>query len=207
MAQRDVTADPAGVRENLGEAGSFSRMSARKGLMIAALTSQTSTMRTGEPFRKKRPMLTAQVKPVSEILQTHGPGKLRPRPNPLLPSLSQTLPTFLYATSREKTAATLHSQKDFRTPAHKPDRPRILRNRRASTCDPASGICDFAPRRAPDIYDGHARDEEAQINKTDRNDARGIAQMMRVGCAATKWREGPEGDLGRAGGSQGGGFS
>ena len=36
---------------------------------------------------------SAQVKPVSEFLQTHGPGKLRHRPNPLLPSLSQTLPT------------------------------------------------------------------------------------------------------------------
>jgi len=34
-----------------------------------------------------------EVKPVSEFLQTHGPGKLRHRPHPLLPSLSQTLPT------------------------------------------------------------------------------------------------------------------
>src|SRR6516165_8870637 len=34
-----------------------------------------------------------EVKPVSEFLQTHGPRKLRHRPNPLLPSLSQTLPT------------------------------------------------------------------------------------------------------------------
>src|SRR6516162_9802714 len=63
-----------------------------------------------------------QVKPVSELLQTHGPGKLRRRPNPLLPSLSQTLPTFLYATARQKTVATLHSQKDFRAPTHNPDR-------------------------------------------------------------------------------------
>jgi len=60
-----------------------------------------------------------EVKPVSEFLQTRGPGKLRHRPNPLLPSLSQTLPTFLYATARQKTAATLHSQKDFRAPTHK----------------------------------------------------------------------------------------
>ena len=35
----------------------------------------------------------------------------------------------LYATARQKTAATLHSQKDFRAPTHNPDRPRILRNR------------------------------------------------------------------------------
>ena len=34
-----------------------------------------------------------EVKPVSKFLQTHGPGKLRHRPNPLLPSLSRTLPT------------------------------------------------------------------------------------------------------------------
>src|SRR6516165_1409628 len=53
----------------------------------------------------------------------------------------------LYATARQKTAATLHSQKDFRAPTRNPDRPRILRNRRASTCDPAPNIWDFAPRR------------------------------------------------------------
>jgi hypothetical protein len=34
--------------------------------------------------------------------------------------LSQTLPTFLHATARQKTAATLHSQKDFRAPTHNP---------------------------------------------------------------------------------------
>jgi hypothetical protein len=28
---------------------------------------------------------------------------------------------------------------------------------------------------------------KAQINKTDRNDARGIAQMMRVGLYRRKW--------------------
>src|SRR6516165_9272743 len=39
------------------------------------------------------PRPSYQVKPVSEYLQTHGPGKLRHRPNPLLPSLSQTSPT------------------------------------------------------------------------------------------------------------------
>src|SRR6516162_7770482 len=61
-----------------------------------------------------------EVKPVSEFLQTHGPGKLRHRPNPLQPSLSQTLPTFLYATARQKTAATFHSQNDFRAPTHNP---------------------------------------------------------------------------------------
>ena len=96
---------------------------------------------------------------MSEILQTHGPAKLRHGPNPLLPSLSQTLPTFLYATARQKTAATLHSQKYFRAPTHNPDRPRSLRNRRASSCDSAPSIWDFPPRRAPDFYDGHARDE------------------------------------------------
>jgi hypothetical protein len=62
-------------------------------------------------FSKEAIHASAQVKPVSEFLQTHGPGKLRHRSNPLLPSLSQTLPTFLYATPRQKTAATLHSQK------------------------------------------------------------------------------------------------
>ena len=90
---------------------------------------------------------SAQVKPVCEFLQTHGPGKLRHRSNPLLPSLSQTLPTFLYATARHETAATLHSQKDFRAPTHNPDQSRILRNRRGSTCEPAPRICDFTPRR------------------------------------------------------------
>jgi hypothetical protein len=54
-----------------------------------------------------------------------------------------------YATTRQKTATTLHSQKDFWAPTHNPDRPRILRNRRASTCDPAPRIWDFAPRRIP----------------------------------------------------------
>jgi hypothetical protein len=54
----------------------------------------------GCPWRKKPNCwraitrnASAQVKPVSEFLQTHEPGKLRHRPNPLLPSLSQTLPT------------------------------------------------------------------------------------------------------------------
>jgi hypothetical protein len=53
-------------------------------------------------------------------LETHLPGKYRRRPNPLLASLSQTLPTFFYATARQKTVATLHSQKDFRAPTHNP---------------------------------------------------------------------------------------
>jgi len=35
--------------------------------------------------------------------------------------------------ARQKTAATLHSQKDFPAPTHNPDRPRILRNRRGSS--------------------------------------------------------------------------
>ena len=95
-------------------------------------------------FSKEAIHGSAQVKPVSEFLQTHGPGKLRHRPNPLLPSLSQTLPTFLYATARQKTAAALHSQKDFRAPTRNPDRPRIMGNRRASSCEPAPRIWDFA---------------------------------------------------------------
>ena len=72
---------------------------------------------------------SAQVKPVNGFRQTHGPGRLRRRPNPSLPSLSQTLPTFLCAPARQKTAATLHSQKDFRGANTHPDRSRILRNR------------------------------------------------------------------------------
>jgi hypothetical protein len=57
------------------------------------------------------------------------------------------LPTFLYATARQKTAATLHSQKDFR---HKHTTP-IDRGFCATDahpfCDPAPRIWDFAPRR------------------------------------------------------------
>jgi hypothetical protein len=54
--------------------------------------------------------------------------------------------TFLYVTARQKTAATLHSQKDFRAPTHNPDRTGIMRNRRASFCDPAPRIWEFAPK-------------------------------------------------------------
>ena len=58
---------------------------------------QAKARQTGENFRtnlfEEAIHASAQVKPVSEFLQTHGPGKLRHRPNPLLPSLSQTLPT------------------------------------------------------------------------------------------------------------------
>ena len=60
---------------------------------------------------------------------------------------------FLYATARQKTAATLHSQKDFRAMTYNADRPRILRNRRASTCDPAPRIWDFAPKFPADVKD------------------------------------------------------
>ena len=44
-------------------------------------------------FSKQAIHASAQVKPVSGFRQTHGPGRLRRRPNPSLPSLSQTLPT------------------------------------------------------------------------------------------------------------------
>jgi hypothetical protein len=111
--------------------------------------SSVAPVSANPPSRGKTPGrgCSAQVKPVSEFLHAHGPGKLRHLPNPLPQSLSQTLPTFLYATARHKTATTLHSQKDFRAPTHNPDRPRIMRNRRASSCDPAPRIWDFAPRR------------------------------------------------------------
>jgi len=44
-------------------------------------------------FSKQAIHASAQVKPVNGFRQTHGPGRLRRRPNPSLPSLSQTLPT------------------------------------------------------------------------------------------------------------------
>jgi hypothetical protein len=78
---------------------------------------------------------------------------------PITAVIVSNITNALCAPARQKTAATLHSQKDFRAMTYNPDRPRILRNRRASTCDPAPHIWDFAPRRAPDLYDGHARDE------------------------------------------------
>jgi hypothetical protein len=110
------------------------------------LSVQAKASRLEKAFRTNLFEISAQVKSVSEFLQTHGPGKLRHRPNPLLPSLSQTFTNVLYATARQKRAATLHSQKDFRGTNTHPDRPRILRNRRASSCDPAPRIWDFAPR-------------------------------------------------------------
>jgi len=81
-----------------------------------------------------------------------------------------------YATARQKTAATLHSQKDFRVPTHNPDRPGILRNRcypgtipwreipnpwRAITrlaCQrPATFWPGHAARRTPSTMRGHPR--------------------------------------------------
>ena len=56
---------------------------------------------------------------------------------PITAVIVSNIANVLNATARQKTAATLHSQKDFRAPTHNPDRPTILRNRRASTCDPA----------------------------------------------------------------------
>jgi hypothetical protein len=48
---------------------------------------------------------------------------------PITAVIVSNIANVLYATGRQKTAATLHSQKDFRAPTHKPDRSRILRNR------------------------------------------------------------------------------
>src|SRR6516165_10076477 len=62
---------------------------------------------------------------------------------PITAVIVSNIANVLYATARQRTAATLHSQKDFRAPTH--DRSRILCNRRASSCDPAPRICDFAP--------------------------------------------------------------
>src|SRR5262252_7607945 len=66
---------------------------------------------------------------------------------PITAVIVSNIANVLYATARQKTAATLHSQKDFRAPTHNPDRPRIMRNRRAARCDPAPGIWEFGPRR------------------------------------------------------------
>jgi hypothetical protein len=54
---------------------------------------------------------------------------------PITAVIVSNIANVLNATARQKTAATLHSQKDFRAPTHNPDRPRIPRNRRASPCD------------------------------------------------------------------------
>jgi hypothetical protein len=64
---------------------------------------------------------------------------------PITAVIVSNIANVLYATARQKTVATLHSQKDFRAPTHNPDRPRSLRNRRASSCDRAPRIWDFAP--------------------------------------------------------------
>jgi hypothetical protein len=66
---------------------------------------------------------------------------------PITAVIVSNIANALYATARQKTAATLHSQKDFQAPTNNPDRSRSLRNRRASSCDPAPRIWDFAPRR------------------------------------------------------------
>src|SRR6516165_4351763 len=52
---------------------------------------------------------------------------------PITAVIVSNIANVLYATARQKTAATLHSQKDFPAPTHNPDRPRILRNRRGSS--------------------------------------------------------------------------
>ena len=83
-----------------------------------------------------------EVKPVNKFLQTRGPGKLRHRPNPLLPSLSQTLPTPLRHCATEN-GGDLAQSKRFPGTNTQSRSPRIMGNRRASTCDPAPKDLEF----------------------------------------------------------------
>ena len=116
-------------------------------LTIAALTSQTSTMseRTNL-FEGSDPRFrSGQTR--ERIPSNAWARKIAAPTKPITAVIVSNITNVLYATARQRTAATLHSQKDFRAPTHNPDRPRILRNRRGSSCDSAPRICDFAPRR------------------------------------------------------------
>src|SRR6516165_6932631 len=124
-------------------------------LTIAAFTRRNLLERSDPRFRL--------VQTRERIPSNAWARKIAAPTKPITAVIVSNISNVLYATARQKTAATLHSQKDFPAPTHNPDRPRILRNRRASSCDPAPRNWGFPPRRAPDFYDGHARVEARRV--------------------------------------------
>jgi hypothetical protein len=94
------------------------------GLFCAFCSGQTRERIPSNAWARK---IAAPIKPITAVIVSN-------------------IANVLCATARQKTATTLHSQKDLQAPTHNPDRPRILRNRRASPCDPAPNIWDFVQR-------------------------------------------------------------